>query len=190
MPSRVVDVKEQNQSKIKSQKEENNSISRTLSSSFSCLRYSLLCVSGGGAGEGGRGDERNTNDDTNHPTSKQLATSSELLHRVHRFILFPHAPRSHPIRAQGSCGDSSCMTEGSVIKRRRPKEEVKGADKLLPPKRTHQVLGTGNFSQGGCYGVFSTGLGLRRSLCVFVTASLQINDDPSTPSQSCHNTAP
>lgn len=47
------------------------------------------------------------------------------------------------------CGDSSCMTEEKVIKRRRPKEEVWGPSELLPPKRTHRVLGTGNFSQGG-----------------------------------------
>lgn len=56
---------------------------------------------------------------------------------------------SSPIRAKGSCRDSSCMAEEKVIKRRRPKEEVKGPDELLPPVRTHQVLGTGNFSQGG-----------------------------------------
>lgn len=56
---------------------------------------------------------------------------------------------SNPIRAKGSCGDSSCMAEERVIKRRRPKEEVKGPGELLPLKRTHRVLGTGNFSQGG-----------------------------------------
>lgn len=56
---------------------------------------------------------------------------------------------SDPIRAEGSCRDSSCIAEERAIKRRRPKEEVKGPGELLPPKRTHRVLGTGNFSQGG-----------------------------------------
>ena len=56
---------------------------------------------------------------------------------------------SDPIRTEGSCRDSSCIAEERVIKHRRPKEEVKGPDELLPPYRTHRVLGTGNFSQGG-----------------------------------------
>lgn len=80
-----------------------------------------------------------------HCISKQLCTSSQL------FAPSPllHPLPSAPIRAKGSCGDSSCMAEERVIKRRRPKEEVKGPSELLPHKRTHRVLGTERFSQGG-----------------------------------------
>lgn len=84
---------------------------------------------------------------------------------------------SHPIRAKGSCGDSSCMAEERVIKRRRPKEEVKGPGELLPPKRTHRVLGTRNFSQGGSVWCFSQAWTCS-ALCVFFITSSQTNDDP------------
>lgn len=70
------------------------------------------------------------------------------------------------------------MAEWRVIKGARPKEEVRGADELLPSKRTHQVLGTGNFSQGVIMEHFFNRPGpAPRAVCPL---SSQTNDDPPT----------
>lgn len=68
------------------------------------------------------------------------------------------------------------MAEEGVIKCRRPKEEVKGPSELLPPKHTHQVLGTWNFSQGGS--AFRTGLDVSVPRVDFITSS-QTDAEPS-----------
>lgn len=83
----------------------------------------------------------------------------------------------NPITVKGSCSDSSCMAEERVIKRRRPKEEVKRPGELLPHKHTHQVLGTKDFSQGGsaCFAQAWT----CSELCVCFITSSQTNDDLS-----------
>lgn len=71
------------------------------------------------------------------------------------------------------------MAEWRVIKAARPKEEVRGADELLPSKRTHQVLGTGNFSQGVIMEHFFNRPGpAPRAVCPL---SSQTNDDPPNP---------
>lgn len=77
--------------------------------------------------------------------------------------------------------DSSCVAEPGVIKRARPKEEVRGPDELLPSKRTHQALGTGNFSQGGYYDgefvSFFDGPGAAWR-CIYPLSSQANDDDP------------